>query len=252
MSIQELETQNEVVEQDQEPVQQDITQRIIEVENPSPEDMKGIVEHINVNYNSKVSTKAVEFKFKKSKDKVTGIETIRKPVELAIPFPSIEGIVEILENGGKGLELLMEAVQGVVNAAARDILYDDTKGELNASNFPVDRLAWDTIANIPKVQRRGGGIPKDTWDRFAVDYCEVMPQITGKTVDQVANAAKILVGKLTAVRTNEPVLKLLVDQLALYAASSPNIEDFAECVSYLSDKAETFLSVSDEELLGNL
>jgi hypothetical protein len=243
---------NDVVEANQEPVQEDATQRIIEVANPSTEEMAGIVDAINVNYNSMVATKAVEFKFKKSTDKASGIETVRKPVELAIPYPSIEGIVHILEQGGKGLELLMEAMQGVVNAAARDILYDDLKGELNASTFPTHKLDWDAIASIPKVQRRGGGIPKEVWEKFAVDYCEVMPSITNKTIDQVSNAAKILVGKLQAVRTNEPVIKLLVEQLGVYAESTPNLEDFAECITFLLAKAETFLNVSDEELLANL
>lgn len=246
------ETESVSVEQNQEPVQEDISQRIIEADNPSPEDMKGLVQHINVNYDYKIDTKAVEFKFKKSVDKTTGIETIRTPVELAIPYPSVEGIVAILEAGGKELELLMESMQGVVNASARDILYDDTKGALNATNFPIDKLSWKYIANIPKVQRRGGGIPKETWDKFAVDYCEVMPGATNKSIEQVANAAKILVGKLQAVRTNEPVLNLLVEMLAVYAEKSPNIEDFAECVNFLTDKAEQFLNVSDEELLANL
>lgn len=227
-------------------------QKVIEVANPTPEEMTGLLENIKVNYNFKVVTKPVVFNFKKSTDKETGIETIRKPVQLAIPYPSMEGIISILEKGGKGLELLIEAIESVVNAEARNILYDDEKYELNASNFPVDKISWEYIANLPKAQRRGGGIAKETWEGFAQDYVEVMPAATGKTVEQVANAAKILVSKLTQVRTNEPVLQLLVEQLAIYAEHSPNIEEYQECVAFLLNKADNFLNVSAEELLANL
>jgi len=225
-------------------------QLIIEVQNPTAEEMAGICESISVNYDFSVVTKPVNFNFKKSKDKVTGIETIRGSVQLAMPYPSVEGIVHIMEEGGKGLELLVEAIENVVNATARELLYEDTT--LNAATFPVEKLSWEAIANLPKAQRRGGGIPKETWEGFAQDYVEVMPEITGKTIEQVANAAKILASKLTQVRTNEPVLQLLVTQLAVYAEHSQNIEEYQDCVAFLLQKADTFLNVSEEELLANL
>jgi len=242
-------TTNAVTENNNEVEPQPKT-NIIEVQNPNEEEMKGILENIKVNYDFSVVTKPVSFNFKKSTDKVSGIETIRKPVILAMPYPSIEGVVAILEKGGKGLELLMEAIEGVVNSAARDLLYEDEK--LNAATFPVDKVSWEAIANLPKAARRGGGIPKETWEAFAQDYVEVMPAITGKTLEQVANAAKILMNKLQQVRTNEPVLNLLVEQLAVYAENSPNVEEYQDCVEFLLNKADTFLNVSSEELLANL
>jgi hypothetical protein len=239
---------NTVVEENNDP-----KHLLISVVNPNPEEMAALCESIKVAYDFNVSTRAVKFNFKKTKDKTTGIETIREPVELAIPYPSMEGIVAILEQGGKGLELLVEALEGVVNNAARDLLNDGPDGtKLNAANFPVDKVSWEFIANMPKAQRRGGGIPKETWEGFAQDYVEVMPEVTGKTIEQVANAAKILAGKLAAVRTNEPVLQLLVEQLAVYAENSPNVEEFQDCVAFLLGKADTFLNVSNEELLANL
>lgn len=225
-------------------------QQIIEVINPSSEEMSKLLENIKINYNFDVNVKPVNFNFKKSTDKETGIETIRKPVQLAIPYPSVPGIVNILERGGKELELLLEVMESAVNSAARDLLYEDET--LNAVTFPVDKVSWEAIANLPKAQRRGGGIPKETWEGFVLDYCEVMPAATGKTVEQVANAAKILGNKLAQVKTNEPVLQLLVEQLAIYLEHSPNIEEYQDCVAFLINKANNFLNVSEEELLANL
>jgi hypothetical protein len=223
---------------------------VIEVANPSAEEMKALMADIKVNYDFDVVVKPTDFNFKKSKDKETGIETVRKTVQLAIPYPSVQGILDILEKGGKSLELLIESMESVVNDQARSLLYEDT--ELNAANFPVDKLAWEFIANMPKAQRRGGGIPKDTWEAFVQDYCEVMPAVTGKTPEQVANASKLFMGKLQGAKTNEPVLKYLVEQLAIYSESSPNLADYVECVEFLLAKADTFLNISDEDLLANL
>lgn len=224
--------------------------QVIEAINPTPEEMAALTANIKANYDFSVDVKPVLFRFKKSKDKDTGIETMREALELAIPFPSIEGIIAIIEAGGKQLELLQDAVEAVITQVARDIISEDTS--INATNFPVENLSWEAIANMPKAQRRGGGIPKEVWDAFAQDYVEIMPAVTGKTVDQVTNAAKILQNKLAQVKTNEPVLQLLVEQLAVYADHSPNIEEYKECVEFLLNKADTFLNISEEELLANL
>jgi hypothetical protein len=227
-----------------------VTQHIIAAPNPTTEEMVALLADIKVNHDASVDTKQVQFNFKKSTDKTTGIETVRNAVQLAMPYPSVEGIVGILEAGGKQLELLQEAIEKVINDAARELLYEDVT--LTAGTFPTSKVSWNAISQQPKAQRRGGGIAKEIWEAFAQDYVDVMPSITNKTIEQVANAAKILMGKLAQVKTNEPVLQLLVGQLAVYADNSPNISEYMECVEFLLNKAETFLNVSDEELLANL
>jgi hypothetical protein len=228
----------------------DPKQVTITAQNPTTEEMAALREAIAISYDFSVDVKPVKFNFKKQTDKDTGVETIREAVELAVPYPSIEGIVAIIEAGGNQLELLFDAMADVVNSQARDIIADDTA--INAANFPVDKLAWKFIADLPKAQRRGGGIPKETWEEFVVDYIKVMPEATGKTKEQVTNMSKILLNKLAQVKTNEPVLNMVVEQLAIYADKSPNVEDYKECLEFLLKKADSFLNVSPEELLAAL
>jgi hypothetical protein len=228
-----------------------VVQHLIEVPNPDKDAMEALCASVKESHDYKVSTKPVDFNFKKTVDKDTKIETLRSPVRLAMAYPSFpDGIIAILEAGGKQVELLMEAVEGVVNTAARAYLYDDVT--LNAATFPYDKVSWEAISNQPKSQRRGGGIPKETWEAFAQDYTDVMPGVTGKSMEQVGNAAKILFNKLALVKTNEPVLNMLVGQLAIYSEASPNIDDYRECVEFLLSKADTFLNLSEEDLLANL
>lgn len=205
---------------------------------------------ITANFNNLVDTKDYKFHFKKVKDEATGLESRRPTVELVLPVPSVEGIIKILEAGGKQLELLQDAVAEVIQDRAREIVND--KEDITQDNFPMDELSWEKIANLPKAERRGGGISKEVWEEFSADYITVMPAVTKKTAEQVGNAAKILLNKFNAVKTNKPVLKLLKDQLGLYVTNSPNAETYQECVEFLTKKADALLSVDEAKLLENL
>jgi len=200
---------------------------------------------INASYNKFVDEKEVKFSFRTVKDEATGLESKRATIEQKLPVPSIEGIIAILEAGGKQLELLQDTVAEVIYGRAREILADDEK----LTEVPVDQLTWEVIANLPKAERKGRGIPKETWEDFSKDYVAVMPSVTGKTAEQVGNAAKILLNKFAQVKTNKPVVNLLKGQLALYLNSSPNAESFSECVEFLVNKADTLLAADEAALL---
>lgn len=211
---------------------------------------------IAANFDNKVDVKDIKFHFKSVKvvdpttNKETG-DTLRRPtVEIAVPVPSVEGIIAILEMGGKHLELLLEAVSDVVYARAREIV--NSREDINQANFPMDELSWEKIALLPKAERRGGGIAKELWDEFSKDYIAVMPATTGKTAEQISNAAKILLNKFNAVKTNKPVLRLLKDQLGLYVTHSANAESFQDCVTFLVEKADALINIDDAALLANL
>lgn len=202
-------------------------------------------QNIAANYNKFIDEKEVKFSFRTVKDEATGLESKRATIEQKLPVPSIEGIIAILEAGGKQLELLQECVADVIYNRAREILADDDK----LTEVPVDQLTWEIIANLPKAERKGRGIPKDVWEDFGKDYVAIMPSVTGKTAEQVGNAAKILLNKFAQVKTNKPVVNLLKGQLALYLNSSPNAESFSECVEFLVNKADALLAADEAALL---
>lgn len=206
---------------------------------------------IRANFDNKVDIKDFKFHFKKVKDEETGIEVKRPTVELSLPVPSIEGIISILESGDeKQQALLLEAVQEVVVSRARELVND--KEDITQDNFPMEELSWEKIANLPKAERRGGGISKEVWEAFGKDYVAVMPALTGKTAEQIGNAVKIYLNKFQQVKTAKPILRKLEEQLQLYAANTPNLETYSECVEFLLNKAKTFIEMDDSKLLENL
>jgi len=239
---------NQVQEQAQvqEQVQED-QEVTIAATNPTVEEMEQIVDSFSSDLGSNVIVKPTIFNFKKSKDKDTGIVTIRESVNLAIPYVTTDGILAILEAGGKELELLLATLETVVSNRARDLLYKDLYA--TAASFPVAQTSWSVIANLPKAVR---GIPKEVWAAFTQDYVETMPEATGKTVEQVSNMARILGNKLTAIRSNKQVLNLCIEQLAIYADNSAKAVDFAPCIEALMEKADSYLNAESEDLLSNL
>lgn len=200
---------------------------------------------VQANFNKNVDMRTFKFNFKKD-----DLGNKRASVELQLPVPSVEGIIAILEAGGKGLEYLQDVVADAIASQARSLVNE--REDVNQASFPMNQVSWDFIANMPKAERRGGGIPKEVWEAFALDYIAIMPAITGKATEAVTNAAKILVNKFAAVKTNKPILRLLKDQLGLYISSSPNVESFTECVEFLLDKSEALLNLTDEDLTKNL
>lgn len=209
-----------------------------------------LAKHIVAKFDNKVDAKDFKFSFKT--DKELGVK--RPTVELKLPVLSIEGIVDILQNADgekkKEAELLLEVLADAVYAQARSIVND--KEDISQENFPLDKVTWTAIANMPKAERRGGGISKETWEEFATDYVAVMPDATGKTAEQVGLAAKLLTAKFQAVKTQKPIIKMLQGQLDIYTSVSKNAEQFVDCIEFLTKKAEALLNMTDEDLLANL
>ena len=204
---------------------------------------------IIVNFDNKLDIKSAKFNFREATDKDTGVKTKRATVELALPIPSVEGVVAILEAGGKALDLLLEAVQEVVIQRARDVINDSET--VTSENFDYSQVDWNTIANLEKEDRRSG-ISKETWDDFATDYVAVMPAVSGTSKEQAANAAKIFAGKFTSIKSKKDVIAKLKLRLAMYAEHSPKAAEFAECIDFLFKKADKLISAKEESLEDNL
>ena len=201
---------------------------------------------ITPNFDSSVDAKDFQFRFKKDK-----LGNQRSPVILKAGVPSVEGIVAILELGGKGLELLQDAMYDTVQAALRAWVADTE----NASQETCDlsKFTWDAIANQPREDRRSSAISEEQWTAFSADYAAIMPSVTGKTAVQIGNAIEVFVKKFSMVKTNKPVLNALKVQLGLYMEHSPAASNFEDILELLTRRIETLLKADDvDQLVNNL
>lgn len=212
---------------------------------------------IAANYDKNTDAKPFKFGFKKDK-----LDNKRATVEVNGPVPSVEGIIAILQAGGKGLALLQDAMYDVVRGAIGADVSDDERynqASLDAAvmtfknaageEVSIPKYSWEAIANQPKEDRRASSIDPTTWEAFAKDYIEVMPGVTGKTPEAVTNATVVYLKKFTLVKTNKEVLGKLKDQLALYTEHSKNAEQYQEILDLLISKADGYLASNDVQML---
>lgn len=197
---------------------------------------------VTANFDNTIDQKDFTFHFKKDK-----LGNKRPSVELKLPVPSVEGIIDILNKGGKELELLQDAIYDVIRSQAASIVSDDEK--ISQATFPSAQVLWSAIANMPKADRRSSSIDASVWEAFAKDYIDTMPGVTGKTVEAVTNATVVYLKKFSIVKTNKDVIGKLKDQLALYMEHSKNVEQFGEILELLVSKADSYLNANDVELL---
>lgn len=215
---------------------------------------------------------AKDFKFRFKKDK---LGNQRPTVEIKAGVPSVEGIISILEKGGKGLELLQDALYDVVRSAIANDVADDEKfaqatadtatltlkevtgkdaaGKEIVVETTLPKYSWEAIANQPREDRRASLIPEETWTDFAKSYQAIMPGVTGKSAEAVANATVVYLKKFSIVKSNKEVLSKLKDQLALYVENAKDAEQFQEVIDLLLKKVDTYLGANEvEQLVQNL
>lgn len=200
---------------------------------------EGAAQTIVANADTLVDKKEFRFRFKKDK-----MDNQRPTVVLNLPVPSVEGVINILQTGGKDLELLLEVCADTIRAAAVGFVQDNE--QINQENFPFDKISWHAIATAPRAERKT--ISEEVWAGFAKDYLEIMPAVTGKKLEVLQMIVEVLVKKLNPVKTNKEVLTKLKQQFDLWVQNTKS-EDYAEIVELLNGKFETYLKADDVELL---
>jgi len=206
----------------------------------------------------KTEDKEVDVHFKKEKIKNAAGEVIGEgkklpSIKLNVPVPSMEGILEIIQAGGKELELLQDAIFDQVYGQLRTLVNDirsknpDTD-EIKPEQIDLKQLAWSVIANLPKGERRGLGISDDDWDSFAADYRSIMPKVTGKDLDRIEKHIQLFKKKFYPCRNDKKALQVLHDALQLWAANTSLMEDNQEVYEYLKGRAETLLAEEEKVL----
>jgi len=174
----------------------------------------------------------------------------RANVKLAIPFITFQGLVSGISEGDNAEKVrawVISLVNDAVVAQGREQVSDSEKPVNLQSELDVSKLTMEAIALLPKSERGGAGISKETWEAFGKDYALVMvaqgvrPEAVGKAVD-------ILVRKLVPVKTNKKALAKLAVYINTWYANSTQQEEFADVFEYLKGRADQYLTIDDEAL----
>lgn len=186
--------------------------------------------------------------------------TVKQPsLEIQLPTPTAAGIIELLTSGSeKEVKFVLDSVADNIYLAARGQFDDVIEGftspeqQVTASMLDYDKLTIGYLANIPKAQRGGAAISEEDWATFFADYLAVMVAATGKEVFRIENQIEHF-KKPTRVKNNGKILAVMLDQLDIYIANTPNLEDNAACADKIRTKFAKWLeenqAVQDEAAL---
>ena len=173
-----------------------------------------------------------------------------------LPVPSTDEVIALLQAGGAEAVLLMTQIGDTIYQAARgqfdeiiEQFGDDDSKEVTADMLNYDQLSISYLANLPPSSRGVQAISDEEWQAFFEDYLAVMVAATGKTEDRIKNHINLFKRPQKA-KANKEVLKVLVDQLDIYLASSGNLEDTGTCAVRIRDRFNKW--ISEPEKAANL
>ena len=159
-----------------------------------------------------------------------------------LPVPSTDEVIAMLHSGGAEAVLLMTQIGDTIYQAARgqfdeviEQFGDDDSKEVTADMLNYDQLSISYLANLPPSSRGVQAVSDEEWQAFFEDYLAVMVAATGKTEDRIKNHINLFKRPQKA-KANKEVLKVLVDQLDIYLASSGNLEDTGTCAVRIRDR----------------
>lgn len=186
------------------------------------------------------------FKFRLNKE----LGTKRNNVNLVLPYITFEGLKAILrESDDATKNYVVDVLNEQIFAAAKEQVDDEVKPVNQQTELDLNKLRISYLASVPKIDRRGSGIPKETWTEFAKDYITVMPGITGKAMAAIENAAGIFTSKLNPAKGKKRILAILKDQLSLWASNSTKLEEFAEVFEFLDKRIDAMLAEDEDKML---
>lgn len=173
-----------------------------------------------------------------------------------LPVPSTDEVIAMLQSGGAEAVLLMTQIGDTIYQAARgqfdeviEQFGDDDSKEVTADMLNYDQLSISYLANLPPSSRGVQAVSDEEWQAFFEDYLAVMVAATGKTEDRIKNHINLFKRPQKA-KANKEVLKVLVDQLDIYLASSGNLEDTGTCAVRIRDRFNKW--ISEPEKAANL
>lgn len=179
------------------------------------------------------------------------IKTKRPTLSLQLPMLTAAGLIHALHTES-GMKYILQLTEDAIIAAARDQVSRDTNPVESQEGLDLSKLTIEYLANEPASERKGRGIAKEIWADFVADYVDIMPALINRPKEKVENAAKMFIQKLQPVKGNKVILQALAGYLDTWAANTTNLEAFQECYKFLSEKLDTFLKVTEEDMLASL
>lgn len=185
--------------------------------------------------------------------KVIGTGRKHPSIEAVLPIPTYNNLIEQLQAGGKEAEMILDSVQAMIDAAARQQINDwrETNGldkDFPVTSFDLGKLTLTAIANTPKADRASAAISDEDWTGFLDDYTNVMVQVVGYDAKKVKLHVTHLKVQLRRVKNDKASIGKLLEFLNIWAAKTEALDDHVDCYKDLIKRANKYLKAEEKDL----
>lgn len=180
------------------------------------------------------------------------------PIVANLSTPTKDEVAEILMSddpaSAKLQSLIMDAVISVQRDQARSQLDDiiesfgtDDSKVVTPEMLDHDKLTLTYIANLEPAQRGARALSEEDKEAFYADYLAVMVQATGKEEKRIKAHIDLFQKPLKAKQNKDStaIMTTLIDQLNIYLASSPNVEETGEAALRIQSRFQKWLKEDD-------
>jgi hypothetical protein len=192
-------------------------------------------------------------KVRDDEGKVIGTGRKHPDVKAVLPIPTYARMIELLQEGGKVAELLLDAAINEIDKAARNQINDwrennPAEANFTATAFDLAKLTLEAIANTPKGERGGATISDEDWTAFLEDYKHIMVYVVGYEEKKVNLAVMHFKVQLRRIKNDKAAVQKLLDLLNVWATKTESLEDHTSCYEDLTKRAAKYLKAEEKNV----
>ena len=205
---------------------------------------------------SQLTSKEFSFHFRTDKirddeGKVIGVGRKHPEVKAILPVASAQAAIEALQAGGTECDMILEAIDAMVEVQARSQINDwrEANGldkDLTATAFDLSKLTLNAIAVADKSGNQQ--LSDEDWTAFLDDYSHVMTQIVGYDPKKIKLHLAHLKVQLRRVKNDKTSVQRFVELLNVWASKTETLDDHEACYRYLIARATKYLKAEEKDL----
>lgn len=193
------------------------------------------------------------FKTEKIRDeegKVIGAGRKHPDVEAVLPEPTAQEIYDYLNGGGKVSDMIKDAVFDIIFQAGRNQINDwlekNPEGTFTATEFDLDKLTLEYIANLPKGQRGAWSPSDEDLKTFCEDYTMVLINAVQYDPKKVKVHCEQFLKGLAKLKNDKVAVQKMKDFLQVYATNTENMDDNEQVYGWLIARADKYLAAEEK------
>lgn len=172
----------------------------------------------------------------------------RPTVDLAVPVPTLDGLIKLLNEGdATKIAGLLSVLEGVIYTEAKAQVDDDES--ITQEKLDLSKLTLDYILSLPPTQRSSTAPSEEQWKLFEADYPTVMAAVQpDKTAQQIALARDIFIKKINPAKEKPDLIRALKNYLALWFTNTQQQEELSTVFEYLNNRADNLMAAPPKVL----